>query len=153
MSTTKSQGRWTKEEHARYLKAVDMYGTDYELLESYIKTRTKTQIRTHHKAFSKAAASPAEKSKSLKSFKEAVSASKTTSGSKRKSAASPKSPKKSKKEKSPSKSSKKPATSSKKKKKGEVQSVAKEGIQTLLAGVSGYLVVNFAKKVFTWGAE
>ena len=123
MSTAKSRGRWTKEEHARYLKAVDMYGTDYELLESYIKTRTKTQIRTHHKAFSKAAASPAEKSKSLKSFKEAVS--------KKKSAA----PKKSKGAKAPSKGKKKAAGSSKKKKVA-----AKES--------SGFSLFAFAKKLF-----
>ena len=123
MSTAKSRGRWTKEEHARYLKAVDMYGTNYDMLESYIKTRTKTQIRTHHKAFSKAAASPAEKSKSLKSFKEAVS--------KKKSAA----PKKSKGAKAPSKGKKKAAGSSKKKKVATKES-------------SGFSLFAFAKKLF-----
>ena len=127
MSTAKSRGRWTKEEHARYLKAVDMYGTNYDMLESYIKTRTKTQIRTHHKAYSlrtyKGAASPAEKSKSLKSFKEAVS--------KKKSAA----PKKSKGAKAPSKGKKKAAGSSKKKKVA-----AKES--------SGFSLFAFAKKLF-----
>ena len=44
----KSKGRWSDEEHARYLKGVEMYGTNFKVLEAYVQTRTAQQIRTHH---------------------------------------------------------------------------------------------------------
>ena len=43
----KNSGRWTREEHHRFLKGVELYGTDLKLLEDYIGTRSENQIRSH----------------------------------------------------------------------------------------------------------
>ena len=45
----KSQTRyWTKEEHEKFLQALDMYGSkDVKSISAFVKTRTPTQVRTH----------------------------------------------------------------------------------------------------------
>jgi hypothetical protein len=45
----KSQGRWTIEEHSRFLKGLELYGKDYKLLKAFIQTRSVSQIRTHQR--------------------------------------------------------------------------------------------------------
>ena len=43
----KKIGRWDKEEHLRFLDAVERYGNSWELVKEHIQTRTCTQIRSH----------------------------------------------------------------------------------------------------------
>lgn len=40
-------GRWTEEEHTRFLKALDMYGRNWKKVGEMVKTRSLVQIRTH----------------------------------------------------------------------------------------------------------
>ena len=42
-----SVGRWTKEEHNNFLKGMKEYGNDWKMLEKLIKTRSRSQIRSH----------------------------------------------------------------------------------------------------------
>lgn len=46
-STGASSGRWTASEHAKFLKALNMYGREWKKVSSFIKTRTSAQIRSH----------------------------------------------------------------------------------------------------------
>lgn len=40
-------GRWTNEEHERLMEALDLYGNAWSLVEKYLGTRTRSQIRSH----------------------------------------------------------------------------------------------------------
>ena len=40
-------GRWTKEEHEKFVKGLDMYGKEWKKIANMIETRTVVQIRTH----------------------------------------------------------------------------------------------------------
>ena len=40
-------GRWTKEEHSRFLEALELYGKDWKKVQMYVGTRTTTQARSH----------------------------------------------------------------------------------------------------------
>ena len=40
-------GRWSKEEHNKFLEAIEIYGRDWKKVESYVGTRTSTQARSH----------------------------------------------------------------------------------------------------------
>lgn len=40
-------GRWTDEEHERLMDALDLYGNAWSLVEKYLGTRTRSQIRSH----------------------------------------------------------------------------------------------------------
>lgn len=40
-------GRWTKEEHERFLEALKMHGRDWKKVQLYVGTRTTTQTRSH----------------------------------------------------------------------------------------------------------
>lgn len=40
-------GRWTSEEHALFLKGLEMHGKGWKKIAKLIKTRTVVQIRTH----------------------------------------------------------------------------------------------------------
>ena len=40
-------GRWTKEEHERFLKALELYGRDWKKVQVYVATRSTTQTRSH----------------------------------------------------------------------------------------------------------
>jgi len=40
-------GHWSKEEHQRFLEAIELYGNIWSKVQEYIKTRTCDQIRSH----------------------------------------------------------------------------------------------------------
>ena len=41
------EGRWTREEHQSFLKAIQLYGREWKLVQTAVKTRTSSQIRSH----------------------------------------------------------------------------------------------------------
>ncbi|CAG9328797.1 unnamed protein product [Blepharisma stoltei] len=43
----KRPGRWTHEEHQRFLKAIELYGKNWKKVEEHVVTRTGAQIRSH----------------------------------------------------------------------------------------------------------
>lgn len=40
-------GRWTKEEHQRFLSGLEIYGRNWRKVQSYVSTRSITQVRSH----------------------------------------------------------------------------------------------------------
>lgn len=42
-----NDGRWTKEEHQRFLEALELFGKDWKEVQKYVGTRTTTQARSH----------------------------------------------------------------------------------------------------------
>ena len=52
LSKTESQnGRWTKEEHTRFIDAIIKYGNDWKKVQRHVATRTSTQARSHAQKF------------------------------------------------------------------------------------------------------
>jgi len=43
----KSTGRWTDEEHEKFLEGLKLFGRNWKKIELYVKTRSGTQIRSH----------------------------------------------------------------------------------------------------------
>jgi len=41
------QGRWTKEEHFRFLEALKLFGKEWRKVQQHVSTRTSTQARSH----------------------------------------------------------------------------------------------------------
>lgn len=49
-----NKGRWTKEEHANFVRGYNQYGKDWIFIhEFFVTTRTETQIRTHAQKYLK----------------------------------------------------------------------------------------------------
>ena len=46
-----SKGRWTEEEHMRFLEALRIYGKDWDLIEAHIGTRDAAHSRSHAQKF------------------------------------------------------------------------------------------------------
>ena len=44
-------GRWTEEEHSKFLKGILEYGNEWKMVQKIIKTRTSTQARSHAQKF------------------------------------------------------------------------------------------------------
>jgi SHAQKYF class myb-like DNA-binding protein len=42
-----SQGRWTMEEHLRFLRALKLHGKEWRKVQQLVGTRTSTQARSH----------------------------------------------------------------------------------------------------------
>lgn len=42
-----NHGRWTNEEHKKFLEAIEIYGRDWKKVQGYVGTRTSTQARSH----------------------------------------------------------------------------------------------------------
>ena len=55
------QGRWTKDEHRRFLEGLKLYGKTWKKVQEYVGTRTAAQIRSHaQKYFIKSNIRPSE---------------------------------------------------------------------------------------------
>ena len=50
-NTDNSNGRWTKEEHNRFIEAIINFGNDWKKVQKYVSTRTSTQARSHAQKF------------------------------------------------------------------------------------------------------
>ena len=50
-SSSYLNGRWTYEEHIRFLKGCLLYGNNWKKVENYVKSRTSSQIRSHAQKF------------------------------------------------------------------------------------------------------
>lgn len=40
-------GHWTKEEHARFLQSISLYGKDWKKVVEHVGTRSSNQVRSH----------------------------------------------------------------------------------------------------------
>jgi SHAQKYF class myb-like DNA-binding protein len=49
--TKYNTGRWTSEEHAKFLYALQIYGKEWKKVQEYVGTRTSTQARSHAQKF------------------------------------------------------------------------------------------------------
>lgn len=49
--TKKTFGRWTKEEHQRFIEALKLYGKNWKKVEEHVGTRNGAQIRSHAQKF------------------------------------------------------------------------------------------------------
>jgi SHAQKYF class myb-like DNA-binding protein len=44
-------GRWTDEEHVKFIEAIFIYGNEWKKVQNYLKTRTSSQARSHAQKF------------------------------------------------------------------------------------------------------
>ena len=49
--TSKATGRWTRDEHFRFLEALKMYGKEWKKVQQHVCTRSSTQARSHAQKF------------------------------------------------------------------------------------------------------
>lgn len=49
--SSRQNGRWTKEEHRKFVEAVKLYGKNWKRVEEHVATRTGAQIRSHAQKF------------------------------------------------------------------------------------------------------
>lgn len=47
----KTMGRWTKEEHERFIEGIRKYGKNWKKVEEFVGTRNGAQIRSHAQKF------------------------------------------------------------------------------------------------------
>lgn len=47
----KATGRWTQEEHFRFLEALKKYGKEWKRVQQHVGTRSSTQARSHAQKF------------------------------------------------------------------------------------------------------
>ena len=50
-ATVKATGRWTREEHFRFLEALKLYGKEWKRVQQHVETRSSTQARSHAQKF------------------------------------------------------------------------------------------------------
>ena len=46
-----NEGRWTKEEHDKFLDGIVQYGANWKKIKKLISTRTAIQVRSHAQKF------------------------------------------------------------------------------------------------------
>lgn len=46
-----TMGRWTREEHNKFVDGLRKYGKNWKLIEDYVNTRSGSQIRSHAQKF------------------------------------------------------------------------------------------------------
>lgn len=46
-NTSKTNGRWTSEEHLRFIEALKRFGKQWKKVEEFVQTRSGAQIRSH----------------------------------------------------------------------------------------------------------
>ena len=51
LSINNSNGRWTKEEHNKFIEGIIKYGSDWKKIQKHVSTRTSTQARSHAQKF------------------------------------------------------------------------------------------------------
>jgi SHAQKYF class myb-like DNA-binding protein len=51
IETKFSTGRWTNEEHVKFIEAMFLYGNEWKRVQEHIKTRSSTQARSHAQKF------------------------------------------------------------------------------------------------------
>ena len=44
-------GRWTKQEHFRFLEALKLFGKEWKRVQEHVESRTSTQARSHAQKF------------------------------------------------------------------------------------------------------
>jgi SHAQKYF class myb-like DNA-binding protein len=44
-------GRWTKDEHFRFLEALKLFGKEWKKVQEHVMSRTSTQARSHAQKF------------------------------------------------------------------------------------------------------
>ena len=50
-NSNSSNGRWSKEEHNKFIEAIIKFGNDWKKIQKYIPSRTSTQARSHAQKF------------------------------------------------------------------------------------------------------
>lgn len=50
-NSKKTFGRWTKEEHQRFIEGLKLFGKNWKKVEEYVSTRNGAQIRSHAQKF------------------------------------------------------------------------------------------------------
>ena len=48
---SKAKGRWTGDEHYRFLEALKHYGKEWKHVQQHVSTRSSTQVRSHAQKF------------------------------------------------------------------------------------------------------
>ena len=51
LSKSNSNGRWTKEEHNKFIEGIIKFGNDWKKVQKYVSTRSSTQARSHAQKF------------------------------------------------------------------------------------------------------
>ena len=50
-TSNNQNGRWTKDEHNKFIEAIILYGNDWKKVQKHVSTRTGTQARSHAQKF------------------------------------------------------------------------------------------------------
>ena len=50
-TSTNQNGRWSKDEHNKFIEAIILYGNDWKKVQKHVSTRTGTQARSHAQKF------------------------------------------------------------------------------------------------------